>query len=247
MTMSETYRQLADTYARFSIDNPVQANYDRPGILRLAGDLDGRRVLELGCAAGLLTEQLVNRGADVLGVDREPRMVDHARARLGERANFAVAVLEEPFDGVETGSIDVVVASLVLHYVEDWGPLLAELHRVLAPDGMLVFSVHHPITGWNLSERKDYHRTELVNEAWRWEGQQLTASLYRRPLSAVFGSLRAAAFTIDVVDEPLPDELPPHTEHRTRIALTTTPVFLFVRAVREPDPRVVAADLPQTL
>jgi len=233
MRMTEVYRQLADTYARFSTDNPVQTHYDRPAILRLIGDIRGRRVLELGCAAGLLTEQLAEAGADVRAVDREPRMVAHATNRLAGRADVVVANLEEPFEDLATGSIDVVVASLVLHYLEDWGPLLAELHRLLVPGGALVFSVHHPITGWNLSERTDYHRTEPVSEEWSWDGQRLTATMFRRPVSAIFSPLRDAGFAVDVVDEPLPADLPTNTDARMRVALTTTPVFLFVRAVRE--------------
>src|SRR6478735_5980403 len=114
MSMREIYRRLADTYARVSVDNPVNTSYDRPTILRMAGDVQGRRVLELGCAAGLLTEQLVSRGADVLAVDREPRLVAHASQRLAGRAQFkVVADLEKPMEDVATGSVDVVVASLV--------------------------------------------------------------------------------------------------------------------------------------
>lgn len=63
----------------------LPAAYDRPAILRLAGDVTGRRVLELGCAAGVLTRQLVDRGASVLALDREPRMADLARQRLDGR------------------------------------------------------------------------------------------------------------------------------------------------------------------
>ncbi len=236
MKMTEVYRTLADTYAQFSVDNPVQQHYDRPAIMRLAGDIRGRRVLELGCAAGLLTEQLVEAGADVRAVDREPEMVAHATRRLDGRAEIVVADLEEPFDDLHTGSIDVVVASLVLHYLEDWSPLLAELHRLLVPGGALVFSVHHPITGWNLSDRTDYHRTEPVSEEWNWDGQRVTATMFRRPVSAIFGQLRDAGFAVDVVDEPLPHDLPANTDARMRVALTTTPVFLFVRALRDSAP-----------
>ena len=235
MTMQDVYRDLADTYARFSVDNPVQANYDRPAILRLLGDVRGKRVLELGCAAGLLTEQLADRGADVLAVDREPRLVAHAAERLAGRAEVVVADLGRPFDQVPDGSMDAVAASLVLHYLEDWGPLLGELRRVLVPGGLLVFSLHHPITGWNRSEGTDYHRTETVHEAWAWDGQPVTATMFRRPLSAVFGPLREAGFAIDAVDEPVPEDLPAHTEAGMRAALTTAPVFLFVRAVRAAD------------
>lgn len=232
MPESTIYSYHAETYAKFSEHSAPNAQYDRPAILRLAGDVAGRRVLELGCAAGVLTAQLVERGAEVLAVDREPRLVELARHRLGGRARVEVADLERPLDVVATGCVDVVVASLVLHYLEDWGPLLAELRRCLVPGGALVFSVHHPITGWRLSDGADYHRTELVSENWDWDGRVVTADLYRRPLSAIFGELRRAGFLVDVVDEPLPlagaDVAPALFE-----ILSTTPVFLFVRAVRD--------------
>lgn len=233
MIMDGIYREHADTYAEFSVDNPVNSHYDRPAILRLAGSLHGKTVLELGCAAGLLTERLVEEGADVLALDREPRLLAHARQRLGSRARFEAADLEEPLDQVPSSSIDVVVASLVFHYVEDWGPLLAELHRCLRTGGSLVFSVHHPITGWNRSDRTNYHRVEAISEAWNWGGQAVTASMYRRPLSDIFGSLRRAGFWLDTVDEPHPENLPEDMDEDMRVALTTTPVFLFVRAIRQ--------------
>ncbi|PKW16990.1 class I SAM-dependent methyltransferase [Saccharopolyspora spinosa] len=223
------YREHAATYATFSERSAPNAHYDRPAILRLAGDVAGKRVLELGCASGVLTAQLVERGADVLGLDREPRLVELAQQRLGGSARAEVADLERPLDVVPTGGIDVVVASLVLHYIENWAPLLAELRRCLVPGGVLVFSVHHPITGWLLSDRADYHRTELVSEDWDWGGQCVTVTFYRRSLSSIFGSLRKAGFEIDVVDEPRPGEAanvaPEHVE-----VLNTQPVFLFVRA-----------------
>ncbi|GAB3433239.1 class I SAM-dependent DNA methyltransferase [Actinophytocola sediminis] len=227
----DPFQAHPDTYARWAERGPVNAHYDRPAILRLAGDLRGKRVLELGCAGGSLTELLVDRGADVLGVDREPRLVEVARQRLGDRARFEVADLARPLTMVSTGGVDVVVASLVLHYLEDWTPLLTELHRCLTPGGALVFSVHHPITGWLLSDRTDYHRTELITEDWDWGERWVTATMYRRPLSRIFGDLRTAGFTVDVVDEPRPE---PNQDIPDEVAgiLATQPVFLFLRAVR---------------
>lgn len=225
------FAEHAETYARVSEHSAPNTHYDRPAILRLAGDLAGRRVLELGCAAGVLTAQLVERGAEVLALDREPRLVAFARERVGARARFEVADLSRPLDVVPAGWADVVVASLVLHYLEDWAPLLDELRRCLAPGGALVFSVHHPITGWLLSDRADYHRTELVSEDWDWSGHRVTARMYRRPLSAIFGQLRDAGFTVDVVDEPRP-RADADIDPELFEILDTKPVFLFVRALR---------------
>ncbi len=228
------FKDQADTYAVFADKNPVNRDYDRPTILRLAGEIKGRRVLELGCAAGGLTAHLVERGADVTSVDTAPRMIELARQRLGSRARFELADLQRPLNIVPAGSIDVVVASLVLHYIEDWAPLLADLSRALVPDGALVFSLHHPINGWLLSDRTDYHRTELVSETWDWDGTPVTARSYRRPLSSIFGELRRAGFAIDVVDEPrIPAN--PDIDPEMLQALNTQPFFLFVRAVRKRD------------
>ena len=229
------FRTHADIYAEFADRNPVNRDYDRPTILRLAGDLDGKRVLELGCAAGGLTEQLVKRGADVVGVDKEPRMIALARQRLGHHARFEVVDLARPPLGVApTGSVHLVVASLVLHYVEDWAPLLEDLSRTLRPGGALVFSLHHPITAWLLSDRTDYHRVELVSEDWDWDGLSVTARSYRRPLSSIFGELRQARFVVDVVEEPRicdADDIKPEM----LTALNTQPFFLFIRAIRAKD------------
>lgn len=114
----------ASTYAEWSAINPFNRDYDRPTILRLAGDINRKRVLELGCASGVLTTP-----------------------------SFGPAC-----------SIDVIVASLVLHYIADWGTVLQELHRCLKRGGALVFSLHHPIKDWALSEHADYHRVELGHE-----------------------------------------------------------------------------------
>ncbi len=223
------YSDHAETYAAFCEHSAPNTQYDRPAILRLAGDVTGKRVLELGCAAGVLTEHLVNRGADVFALDREPRMVEIARRRLGDRARVEITDLEQPLDLVPTGGIDLVVASLVLHYIEDWAPLLAELRRCLVPGGALVFSVHHPITGWLLSDQTDYHRVELVRETWDLDGQAVTANLYRRPLSAIFGQLRQAGFAVDIIEEPRPQPGPDAAPWLFEV-LNTKPVFLFIRA-----------------
>lgn len=232
MPATSLFTDHADTYAAWSVKNPVNTQYDRPTILRLAGDLTGKRVLELGCAAGGLTAHLVEQATDVLSVDAEPQMVELARQKLGTKARFQVVDLEQPPHIVPGGSVDVVVASLVLHYIKDWAPLMRELHRCLVPGGTLVFSLHHPINGWLLSDRTDYHRTELVSEEWDWGGVAVTAQSYRRPLSSIFGELRRAGFAIDAVEEP---QIQPSPDIDAELlhALTTQPFFLYIRAQRE--------------
>lgn len=231
---SSIFNAHADTYAVHADRSPVNRDYDRPAIIRLAGPLRGKRVLELGCAAGALTSQLVDHGASVLGVDVEPRMVELAQKRLGDRARFAVADLASPPLGVvRPGSVDIVIASLVLHYIADWAPVLDDLVRVLIPGGAMVFSLHHPITGWLLSDQADYHRTELISETWDLDGLTVTARPYRRPLASIFTELLRAGFSIDAVEEPRPqfDTATGLSPEACRV-LNTQPLFLYLRAGR---------------
>lgn len=230
------YTELADHYAASSAAGPPNALYDRPTILELVGPLEGRRVLELGCAAGHLTQQLAQGGADVLGLDRSAPMVEHARRLLDGSARVAVADLAEPLGMVEERSVDVVVASLVLHYLPDWREVLGEVRRVLVPGGRFVMSVHHPITGWLRSDRTDYHRVELIEERWDLDGVETVAQMWRRPVSAVLSPLLEAGLVIDAVHEPTPHlderQVP---DRRMREALNSAPVFLYVRGARPLD------------
>jgi SAM-dependent methyltransferase len=227
------YNELADSYAASSASGPPNALYDRPTILRLLGPVRGRRVLELGCAAGHLTRELVRAGAEVIALDKSERMVEHARRLVDGRARVEVADLSHTLPMVDSESMDLVSASLVLHYLPDWQGVISEVHRVLKPGGALVMSVHHPITGWFRSDRSDYHRIELIEERWNVDGIETTAQMWRRPVSAVFSPLLQQGLVIDAVYEPEPrfDEraVP---DDRMREALNASPVFLYVRATR---------------
>jgi ubiquinone/menaquinone biosynthesis C-methylase UbiE len=56
-------------------------------------------------------------------------------------------------------AFDDVTASLVLHYLRDWGPALREFRRVLQPAGRLIISTHHPFMDHALAGGTDYFAT----------------------------------------------------------------------------------------
>jgi ubiquinone/menaquinone biosynthesis C-methylase UbiE len=99
--------------------------------------------LDAACGTGRHTEYLAARGHRVIGVDSSPDMLERARARVPE-AEFHRGDLHQlplPDDHV-----DLVVCALALTHVADLGPVLAELVRVLRPQGHLVISdVHHEL------------------------------------------------------------------------------------------------------
>jgi SAM-dependent methyltransferase len=100
-------------------------------------DLLSGRWLDLGCADGGYTAELLRRGAqEVIGVDVEEVRVIQATARNLQHASFQVAYGEDlPFPD---GHFHGVFMNEVLEHVADEESTLAEAARVLRPGGLLV-------------------------------------------------------------------------------------------------------------
>lgn len=200
-----TYDPVADAYAAGADTAPYNALYERPAMLALLPEVAGARVLDAGCGDGWYAQQLQARGARVTAVDGSERMAEHARRRLGGAVDVFVADLGGPLEFAADASFDGVVSGLALEHVRDWDALFAELRRILAPDGWLLFSAQHPaFTGARLRSGR-YLDVERVEERWGWVGGAVPA-FYHRPLSAMVNALADAGFAIDRMDEPVPTD-----------------------------------------
>ena len=108
-----------------------------------------QRVLEVGPGKGELAERIARElDAEVVAVDQSERMVELTRSR-GIEAQVG-DVQQLPF---EDGSFDAAVAAWMLYHVPDVDRAIAELYRVLRPDGRLVAvtnSVENLIELWSL-------------------------------------------------------------------------------------------------
>jgi len=102
------------------------------GVVDLLDPKPGEHVLDLGCGDGALTEMLVERGCNVIGMDSSGAQVTAARARgLDARVGDArVLQYEEAFDAVFTNA--------TLHWIDDIDSVLAGVRRALRPGGRFV-------------------------------------------------------------------------------------------------------------
>ncbi|WP_336205986.1 class I SAM-dependent methyltransferase [Nonomuraea sp. LPB2021202275-12-8] len=199
------YDRIAEGYTAENETSLVNAYYERPAMLELAGDVTGRRILDAGCGSGPLFSALRDRGAIVTGIDASAGMLELARRRLGDDADLRVADLASPLPFPD-GAFDDVIASLVLHYLEDWGPTLAELRRVLRPGGRLLVSVDHPfvisLMRHMAGEKPRYFGTRNRTEEWTMGGQSAQMIFWDRPLHAMTEAFTTAGFRISVISEP---------------------------------------------
>lgn len=110
--------------------------------------LDANMVLDAGCGTGEALRALQQRfkSAHVISLDVSENMLQHVRSKgsLWRKPDVVCAEIEQlPF---ADNSIDLVFSNLAIQWVNDLPSALAELYRVLAPGGLLMFSTFGPDT-----------------------------------------------------------------------------------------------------
>nr|WP_314072626.1 class I SAM-dependent methyltransferase [uncultured Roseococcus sp.] len=116
-----------------------------PALRALLPDLQGKRVLDLGCGFGWFSRHAAEHGAArVLGLELSEKMLERARS-MG--ASPVIEYRRADLETVELpeAAFDLVFSSLALHYIADLGALLGKVSRTLVPGGSVVMSMEHPI------------------------------------------------------------------------------------------------------
>jgi len=226
-TTEDAYDELAESYREDAEEDAYNAHLEFPCTTELIPDVDGLRVLDVGCGGGRYTEWLLDHGAEVVGVDASEGMLTEARERVGDRATLHRGNIDSSLDFARDDAFDGVVCSLVLDYVEDWRAPLREFARVLDDGGFLVLSARHPFDEFPIADDENYFTVERRIADWAVE-----VPYYRRPLTEMLTPLLETGFRLDAVREPEPTaafarQRPDAYEKESR-----QPVFLCLRAVR---------------
>jgi SAM-dependent methyltransferase len=139
--------------SRGFFDDLDQYHFEKLHHLPQLVDFDGysgRRVLEVGCGAGVDLARFARGGAEVTGVDIAPSAIDLARANFEQQGlggQFHVANGEQLL--FPDGSFDLVYAHGVVQYTSNPGRLVEECRRVLVPGGGAIFQVYNRLSWLN--------------------------------------------------------------------------------------------------
>ena len=113
----------------------------------------GERILDVGCGEGTLTRKIMERGAEVLGIDDSPEMVRFAREKGVDAVLMDAA--EMPF----AAEFDAAFSNAVLHWVLEKEQAACAIFRSLKPGGRFAGEMGGE---GNLATMREALDTELV-------------------------------------------------------------------------------------
>lgn len=215
-----------------------------PALQKLLPDFTGLRTLDLGCGYGWHARYAAEHGAvEVTACDISRRMLETARTR---NPHPAIEYRQLAFEDAqfEPERFDVVLCSLMLHYLEDYGVFLDRIHDWLVPGGTLIYTVEHPV--FTAQGPQDWHygpRGEKLHfpvDRYYLEGRREAVFLgervikYHRTLTTYVDGLAEHGFRLLRLCEPQPTpemvrEVPGMANELRR------PMMLIVKALRLPE------------
>jgi 2-polyprenyl-6-hydroxyphenyl methylase/3-demethylubiquinone-9 3-methyltransferase len=118
--------------------NPLRLDW----IERMAEGLEGKRIVDIGCGGGILTEALAARGGEALGIDLGDKALGVARLHKLESGTSAAyrLVSAEALAGEMPGAFDVVTCMEMLEHVPDPSSIVGACAALARPGGVVVVS-----------------------------------------------------------------------------------------------------------
>ncbi|MDH4227079.1 MAG: bifunctional 2-polyprenyl-6-hydroxyphenol methylase/3-demethylubiquinol 3-O-methyltransferase UbiG [Deltaproteobacteria bacterium] len=122
--------------------NRQRFEYFRDVADKTSGGLEGKRILDIGCGGGVLSEEYAKAGAKVTGIDLSPASIDAAKEHAKEsgltidyRVASIAGILKE-----NTGTFDIVSVTEVVEHVDDLPVFVRDAASALSKGGLFFFS-----------------------------------------------------------------------------------------------------------
>ena len=119
--------------------NPLRLNYIKE---QCGGILEGKRILDVGCGGGILSESLALEGATVVGIDLAEAGLEVAKLHLLESGLDIdyQSISAEDLAEKETESFDVIACLEMLEHVPDPSLVIEACSKLVKPQGKVFFS-----------------------------------------------------------------------------------------------------------
>lgn len=153
-TSTISWSQLGVEWFELAQKGESRMCFIMPYMLKLLGDVQGKKILDLGCGEGGYSRELAKKGAEVVAVDCSELSIEYSTEQSiknGLTIQHFVRNSNELY-GIEDCTFDIVLCSMMLMDCEDFEGTIKEVVRVLKPSGKLFASVLHPCFNGNYDD-----------------------------------------------------------------------------------------------
>jgi ubiquinone/menaquinone biosynthesis C-methylase UbiE len=222
---SKRYQGKAD----FAFDNVDYGDlrYVTERDLKLIGDVEGKKILELGCGGANCGISLAKQGAFVTCTDISEEQINAAKEnahRENVDINFIVSSMEDLY--MQEDEFDVVISMAALGYIKEIETVFQKVKYTLKDKGIFVFTLPDATFSaigakhlWNDPvEQHSYFYTGP--EKWKWDNEDdFEFVTYRKPISEYINMLTNIGFYIKSCYQLKPIDIIVKTEEEKLEAL----------------------------
>ena len=162
----QTFDDWPDRYARWfetGIGQLVK-RFELDLALELLQPRPGETILDAGCGSGIFTAPIIERGANVVGIDLSGPMLHHARDTL-PAAGFSPLAADIRALPFSDGQFDRVVSITALEFVAEGQQAMDELFRVTRPGGRIIVATLNRLSPW--ARRRESAARSIADSVFR--------------------------------------------------------------------------------
>ena len=205
-----------------------------PALKQMVGDVEGKKILDIGCGEGYFSRFFAKAGAEVTAIDISEGLIKAAveeeeRNPLGVKYFAADAA---NLNMLESESFDLTFCYMALMDIRNYEGAISEASRVLKTGGIFVVLMEHPcftmfrvldgkvVSGWETRLREDNSKEYIYywiadylrrhSYTFEWKHDRLSSSFmttgFHRTLSDYVNALTKHGLVVTGLDEPQPLE-----------------------------------------
>jgi SAM-dependent methyltransferase len=200
MNLRNAWEMRASEWVRWARSPELDDDFWRfhlPEFLRFVPP-PGRLTVDVGCGEGRLGRVLTKEGHRVVGFDASLTSV---QAAATHPEDHPVAVADAVRLPLGDDAADLAIAFMSLHDFDDLRAAVAEVGRILAPDGRFCVALLHPVVSARMVD--GYAAERRYSFTVERSGLEMTYEGTHRPLGTYLGALEAAGFVVEALHEPV--------------------------------------------
>jgi ubiquinone/menaquinone biosynthesis C-methylase UbiE len=159
-TNETSWGPVAEWY-RDTVENndSYQVKVIEPNLLRVLGDVSGKKVLDIACGEGYFSGLLSEHGAKVTGLDIGEELIEIAKQKYKKPAFHHMRA--EDVGTLKREQFDIAICVLALQNIEDVKAVFQGVASILKPGGRFILVLNHPVlrnprvTDWGYDEESN--------------------------------------------------------------------------------------------